>query len=141
MRNTVIQNKDFDLQNEKQINRNMRRVGADKEQLAAEYLAARGMRILEQNFRNRQGEIDIIGQHGHYLVFVEVKYRATSSKGTASEAVGVRKQRQICKVADYYRLWHHLGENTAVRYDVLAIQGDEIQWIQNAFPHIYTRNR
>ncbi len=122
-------------------NKNKRKLGADKEQLAAEYLAAQGMRILERNFRDRQGEIDIIGMHGQYLVFVEVKYRATTSRGTALEAVGAHKQRQICKVADYYRMRHRLGENTAVRYDVLAIQGEEIQWIQNAFPHIYRGKR
>ena len=120
-----------------EANRNKRQIGADKERLAAEYLTARGMEILERNFRNRQGEIDIVGRHGQYLVFVEVKFRSGIDMGMAVEAVDVRKQRQICKVADYYRMIHRLGDNTAVRYDVLAIQGEEIQWIQNAFPHIY----
>lgn len=119
--------------------KNKRQLGADKELLAAEYLTARGMDILERNFRNRQGEIDIIGRHGQYLVFVEVKFRSGTDMGMAVEAVGIHKQRQICKVADYYRMIHHLGDNTAVRYDVLAIQGEDIQWIQNAFPHTYRR--
>ncbi len=118
---------------------NKRKLGADKEQLAAEYLAAQGMRIVERNFRGRQGEIDIIGYDGQYLVFVEVKYRSSTLCGSAVEAVDVRKQRQICQVADYYRFRHHLGSNTMVRYDVLAIQGQEIRWIPNAFPHICAR--
>lgn len=122
-----------------EADKNKRQLGADKEQLAAEYLTARGMNILERNFRNRQGEIDIIGRHGQYLVFVEVKFRSGTDMGMAVEAVDVRKQRQICKVADYYRMIHHLGDNTAVRYDVLAIQGEDIQWIQNAFPHTYRK--
>lgn len=122
-----------------EADKNKRQLGADKEQLAAEYLTAQGMDILERNFRNRQGEIDIIGRHGQYLVFVEVKFRSGTDMGMAVEAVGIRKQRQICKVADYYRMIHHLGDNTAVRYDVLAIQGEDIAWIQNAFPHIYRR--
>lgn len=122
-----------------EADKNKRQLGADKEQLAAEYLTARGMDILERNFRNRQGEIDIIGRHGQYLVFVEVKFRSGTDMGMAVEAVGIRKQRQICKVADYYRMIHQLGDNTAVRYDVLAIQGEDIAWIQNAFPHIYRR--
>lgn len=122
-----------------EADKNKRQLGADKEQLAAEYLTARGMNILERNFRNRQGEIDIIGRHGQYLVFVEVKFRSGTDMGMAVEAVGIRKQRQICKVADYYRMMHHLGDNTAVRYDVLAIQGEDIQWIQNAFPHTYRK--
>ncbi len=118
---------------------NRREVGSKQEEIAAAYLEARGMRIVARNFRSRQGEIDIIGYHEGYLVFVEVKYRAGIAKGTASEAVNVRKQRQICKVADYYRFLHKLGADTMVRYDVVAIQGDEISWLTNAFPHIYVR--
>lgn len=120
---------------------NTRQKGTDWEQYAAEYLTGQGMRIVEKNFRcGRNGEIDMIGYHRGYLVFVEVKYRRSRSKGTAAEAVGLRKQKQICKTADYYRYLHHIGENRAVRYDVIAIQGEETFWIQNAFPHIYTRN-
>lgn len=118
---------------------NTRQKGTDKERLAAAYLTSQGMRIVECNFRGRQGEIDIIGYHKDYLVFVEVKYRSSEAKGTALAAVDMRKQRQICKVADYYRYLHKLGENTKLRYDVIAIQGERIQWIQNAFLHIYTR--
>ena len=106
---------------------------------AAKYLEKQGFCIKEKNFRNRQGEIDIIGYHGKCLVFVEVKYRRNDQMGAAVEAVDIRKQRQICKVADYYRYIHHMGDNIMLRYDVVSIQGDEIKWIQNAFPHIYTR--
>lgn len=129
------------IEQEKEIYLNTRKIGTDKETLAAEYLTARGMRITERNFRCRQGEVDIIGYHGGYLVFVEVKYRRNTEKGTALEAVDIRKQRQICRTADYYRYLHRCGENTPVRYDVLAIQGEEICWMQNAFAHIYTRGR
>lgn len=118
---------------------NTRQRGADKEQLATDYLKVQGMQIIERNFRCRQGEIDIIGYHNHYLVFVEVKYRSSDAMGSALEAVDGRKQRQICKVADYYRYIHKLGNNTMIRYDVMAIQGERIQWIQNAFPHVYRR--
>ena len=99
---------------------NTRQIGADKEEEAARYLEAGGMKILERNFRNRSGEIDIIGRHEGYLVFVEVKYRG----------------RQICKVADYYRMIHKLGEQTPIRYDVVAVTREEITWIKNAFYHV-----
>ena len=108
------------------------------EQLAAEYLVAHGLRILEYNFRAKQGEIDLIGLHEGYLVFIEVKYRGNRAKGTALDAVDIRKMRQICKVADYYRMLHKVSLNTAIRYDVVAIQGEEdICWVKNAFTHIY----
>lgn len=118
---------------------NTRKTGAEKEQVAAEYLKERGVRIVEHNFRGRQGEIDLIGYHGDCLVFVEVKYRAGLTRGSALEAVTPHKQRQICKTADYYRMRHGLGDNVPVRYDVLAIQGENVEWLQNAFFHIYTR--
>ncbi|MCM1540285.1 MAG: YraN family protein [Blautia sp.] len=117
---------------------NKRETGAGRETLAAEYLASHGMYIKERNFHCRQGEIDIIGCHNGYLVFVEVKYRGTENSGGASAAVNLRKQRRICRAADYYRYLHRLGDDCPVRYDVVAVQGSEISWIQNAFPHIYT---
>ena len=116
---------------------NKRKVGADWEQKAVEYLTANGMEIAEQNFRCRQGEIDIVGRHKGYLVFVEVKYRTSAQKGYAAEAVNYGKQRRICRVADYYRVLHKIGSGVGIRYDVVAIQEDKIEWIQNAFMHIY----
>ena len=118
---------------------NKRKVGSNRERLAAQYLTEKGMRLLAAYFRCRQGEIDLIGRHQGYLVFVEVKYRSAAEKGYALEAVDHRKQRRICRVADYYRYARGLGDETSVRYDVVGIQGSEIQWIQNAFPHIYAR--
>lgn len=116
---------------------NTRQKGTDKEQLAAAYLTKQGMRVVTCNFRGKQGEIDIIGYHGNYLVFVEVKYRKNKQKGYAAEAVNLSKQKRICRVADYYRFLHKLGTNTMVRYDVVAIQDNQIEWIQNAFWHHY----
>lgn len=118
---------------------NKRATGADRESQAAEYLERQGMRIVERNYRCRQGEIDLIGWHQGYLVFVEVKYRAGTAKGYAAEAVDGRKQRRVCRAADYYRYSHKIGDAFGVRYDVVAIQGEEVSWIQNAFPHVYSR--
>lgn len=118
---------------------NTRQTGNRYEQMAADYLEKQGMQILERNFRRgRNGEIDIIGREGKYLVFVEVKYRSGDEKGNAAEAVTKAKQRTICRVADYYRCLHRYGEDTWVRYDVVAIQGGQILWFRNAFPHHYS---
>lgn len=110
-------------------------IGSKGEELAAQYLTQNGMYILERNFHCNQGEIDIIGRHKEYLVFVEVKYRTSDKFGSPEAAVGFTKQRKICRVADYYRMIHSMGYHTGIRYDVLAIQGSKIQWYQNAFPH------
>ena len=116
---------------------NKREIGAAFEQKATEFLIQNDVRILERNFRCRQGEIDMIGKHEDYIVFFEVKYRKDNQKGIPQEAVSFSKQKKICKVADYYRMIHKMGEFTAIRYDVIAICGEELTWIQNAFPHTY----
>lgn len=120
-----------------EFRRNQRSVGMAAEQLAAEYLEKRGMKITDHNFRCKSGEVDLIGYDGGYLVFVEVKYRSGIGKGAAWEAVGIAKQRQICKVADFYRMKYRIPGSTPVRYDVVAIDTDEIVWFRNAFDHQY----
>lgn len=112
-------------------------IGKEKEALAAEYLRKNKVQILEQNFTCRQGEIDIIGKYQGYLLFVEVKYRHTEKYGTPEEAVNFTKQKKICRAADYYRMCHYYYDNVPVRYDVIAITGEQIVWHQNAFEHIY----
>lgn len=118
---------------------NKRQIGTKAEELAAQYLTRNGMRIVERNFRCRQGEIDLIGYHEGYLVFAEVKYRSTADMGSPEAAVGNTKQMKICRVADYYRMLYHIGMSTPVRYDVIAIQGETYHWYRNAFPHRYIK--
>ncbi len=116
---------------------NKKEVGATWEKTAVEYLAARGMQILECNFRCRQGEVDIIGMHAGVLVFVEVKYRTGTGMGSALDAVTPVKMRKICKVAMYYRYVKKVFQDMPIRYDVVAIQNGEIHWVKNAFLHQY----
>jgi putative endonuclease len=112
---------------------NKRQVGTDYEERAVKYLKSQGYVILERNFRCRTGEIDIIAREGGYICFVEVKYRAGSGCGSALEAVGYRKQQKILGVARYYMMCHHLPTDTACRMDVVAIDGEEITLLRNAF--------
>ncbi len=114
--------------------RNNRQTGNNYEQTAAEFLERNGIRIIEKNFRIRQGEIDLIGYDGAVLVFIEVKYRRDAKAGDPAEAVTLKKQQQICKVAEFYLGKHNLF-NISCRYDVVAICGETLNWYQNAFPH------
>lgn len=112
---------------------NKRETGTRKEELAAEFLARRGVRILERNFRCRQGEIDLIGRDGRYLVFFEVKYRRNERKGVPAEAVGYAKQQKIRYTAQYYLYSRRYREDTPCRFDVVSILGDQISWLRDAF--------
>ncbi|MCR5129476.1 MAG: YraN family protein [Lachnospiraceae bacterium] len=115
--------------------RNRRRAGMEQESLAAAYLKRAGVQILERNYRTQKGEVDIIGEDGEYLVFFEVKWRSQNGSGYASEAVDRRKQRQICGVADYYLYENAIPQDQGIRFDVIAVDGEKIEWIKDAFSY------
>lgn len=112
---------------------NKRKIGSRYESLAAEYLIQKGYRIVMKNYRSPFGEIDLIGYHAGYLVFIEVKYRKNSRYGLPQDAVDIRKQHVIRKTADYYRMEQGLSETVPVRFDVVAILGNEIVVFKDAF--------
>ncbi len=111
---------------------NNRKVGTDYEQAVGYYLEQQGYLILEYNYRCRLGEIDVIAVDGEYLVFCEVKYRQSNSKGSPLEAVDVRKQRTIYQCASYYLTVHKMNDMPC-RFDVIGIEGSRITHIKDAF--------
>jgi putative endonuclease len=115
---------------------NTREIGAKYEAKAAEWLERQGVKIVARNFRCRSGEIDLIGNHQGYLVFIEVKYRRSAKAGDPAEAVTATKQKKICRVADNYRNYKRINDDCPVRYDVIAIYDEDITWYQNAFDHV-----
>lgn len=115
---------------------NKRRLGTVYEKRVAEYLRQQGYRILEQNFRCRFGEIDVVAKKDGYIVFVEVKYRSSDRFGTPMAAVDFKKQRRISNTASYYLYSHHWPTNTPCRFDVAAASDQSIQIIENAFPYV-----
>ena len=109
------------------------------EERAARYLRLHGYRILERNFRCRQGEIDIIARKGEIVAFVEVKQRKNAEYGEAREFVTLSKQRRILSAAE---LWLFKTRcELQPRFDVIEIyapQGTEtlfpkINHLENAF--------
>lgn len=118
---------------------NKRLLGSEKEDYAYKYLTDHGVRIVDKNFRSKKGEIDIIGYDGETLVFFEVKFRSDSSKGYASEAVGYTKQKTISRVSDFYRMKNNIPDTYPCRFDVIAIDGENVSWIKNAFYYISNR--
>ena len=112
---------------------NKRKLGSNYEQKAVEYLLQKGYAIIECNYRNRSGEIDIVARDHAYICFIEVKYRATDMYGNPLEAVTPHKQNQIRKVARFYLMTHGMTEWTPCRFDVIAFEGENITHIENAF--------
>ncbi len=106
--------------------------GTGGEILAANFLKQKKYKILQMNYSNRIGEIDIIAQQGKTTVFVEVKRRQTLAYGRPIEAVDKRKVNKIKKVAEFYLVLAGKSE-CDVRFDVIEILGEEINHIENAF--------
>lgn len=121
------------------LQNNKRELGAYYEEKSVEALQKKGVKILERNFRCRQGEIDIIGMDQSCLVFFEVKYRTSEQYGTAIEAVDKRKQYKISRVADYYLLRHPYYAYQNIRFDVIGIDDGKARWIKNAFEYCEKR--
>lgn len=102
------------------------------EDLASAYLQAQDVKILTRNYRLRGGEIDLIGQDGDYLVFIEVRYRGSEDFGGALGSIDRRKQQRIIHTAQYYLMQQ--PKDLACRFDVVAINAKhEISWLKNAF--------
>ena len=74
-------------------------IGKIGEDLATKYLSSR---ILERNYRGKQGEIDIIATEKNKIIFVEVKARTNLKYGRPAEAVTKTKQIHIEQTAQYY---------------------------------------
>jgi putative endonuclease len=109
-----------------------RAAGADAERRAAEFLSRRKFKILESNYCCRGGEIDLVCDDRGTLVFVEVRARRGRRYGTPEETIGAIKRARIILAAQHYLVARGV-ENRACRFDVVAIEGEEITYYKNAF--------
>lgn len=110
--------------------------GKQGERIALAYLKKKGYRIVEQNYRCPIGEIDIVARDKGELVFVEVKTRKSCVLGYPEQAVGVKKQKKMSRLALWYLQDNKINASPA-RFDIVAIlmlpSGNEIRLIRNAF--------
>jgi putative endonuclease len=106
--------------------------GGRAERRAEAELVKLGYVIVERNFRCTAGELDLVARDGDTLVFVEVRSRRTDRHGTALEAVGRDKQRQVSRVAAAYLVLRKPKFDTC-RFDVVGITGDRIDIVQDAW--------
>jgi putative endonuclease len=111
---------------------NTQLLGKRGEGIAEAHLRTLGYRILERNYRNPFGEMDLIAMEGSTVVFVEVKTRNSSRFGPPELAVDVRKQQRLSRVALGY-LVGKAWTGRPCRFDVVAIRGKDVDVIRNAF--------
>ena len=112
--------------------------GQAAEDQALKWLQRQGLTLVQRNYRvargprARGGEIDLImRERDGTLVFVEVRQRAAGSHGGAAASVTAAKQRSLRLAAQHFLL--RLSTMPPCRLDVVAIDGDQLQWLQAAF--------
>jgi putative endonuclease len=112
--------------------------GDAAEDRALAWLQARGLLLVQRNYRLAggprvsAGEIDLILRDpGGTLVFVEVRQRSSASQGGAAASITPGKRRRIVRAAQHYLM--QLPSLPPCRFDVLAIDGEKIQWLRAAF--------
>ena len=114
-------------------------IGQRYEVLARDYLQKKGLKLLEQNYHSRFGEIDLIMFDRQVLCFIEVKFRKSNSFGGAISAIPVAKQQKIIKTAQCYIAATPAIAQKPMRFDALILQlgltlpALNIEWIQSAF--------
>lgn len=119
--------------------------GRHAEQACCEFLKNHGLKLLQKNFRGRQGEIDLIMLDKKTLVFVEVRYRKNNDYGGALASITPAKQRHIQATAELFMQQQPQYKNA--RIDVVGMSkkthnddpGNDAtfdyhyEWIKNAF--------
>ncbi|WP_420933723.1 YraN family protein [Alteromonas sp. A081] len=106
--------------------------GNAAEQQACNFLLEQGLILRCQNYRTRRGELDIVMQDGDTIVCVEVKYRKSTKFGNAAEFVTAQKLQRIQAAFEFYLLDNGLNStSTSLRIDVIAIDGNHLQWLKN----------
>ena len=119
--------------------------GGAGEGIAGIYLKQHGFELVENNYRNKHGEIDIIAikyskiknQTEPVYHFVEVKFRLSDAYGHGREAVGKQKQKRIRGAAQYYLIESGLHGKVYSCFDVIEITGTLdnpcIEFLENCF--------
>ncbi|HSW69731.1 MAG TPA: YraN family protein [Gammaproteobacteria bacterium] len=110
-----------------------KKLGYLAEQQACQFLQAKGLKLITQNYRSILGEIDLIMRDGEDIVFVEVRSRAKNYYGSAIETINKNKQKKILETSLFFLQQRNWLNKVNCRFDVIGINHDHLEWIQDAF--------
>lgn len=105
--------------------------GNSGEDLAADYLVAKGYFIMERNWRSGHKEIDIVARREGVVVFVEVKTRSTEFFGRPEDAITPRKMQLLISAADTYLRENCIDDDA--RFDVICVTNGSVRHYEGAF--------
>jgi len=112
--------------------------GEAGEARALQHLQQRGLTLVQRNYRvargpgARAGEVDLVmRERDGTLIFVEVRVRSGAQFGGAAASITGVKQRRLVLAAQYFLA--RLAAPPPCRFDVVALDGEHIEWIRGAF--------
>lgn len=113
-------------------------LGDASEARALAHLARHGLTLVQRNYRvaagprARGGEVDLIlRERDGTLVFVEVRARVSTRHGGAAASVTLAKRRKVIYAARHFLVAY--ASPPPCRFDVVAIDGDRLEWLRGAF--------
>lgn len=114
-----------------------REIGNTGEDLACQYLEAKGWTILDRNYYFDRAEVDVIAKDGEVTVFLEIKLRSTTRFGQPFEYVTENKVKKVFKAAEAWAREHDL-QDSPMRFDIIGIvkkkdQDPEFNHIEDAY--------
>lgn len=120
------------------MNHDKKKIGADGEKLAENYLVSQGYKILARNMSCRYGEIDIIAGQERRIYFVEIRRRRSGDYGSALESISEEKMRHIRRTAESLLMKHQEWAGMIPFLSVIAIDEDcdgnkKIEFLPDAF--------
>ena len=113
-------------------------LGRSAEDIAADFLAERGLTVLLRNYRRRSGEIDLVARDGDVLVIAEVRTRSTDEFGGAAASVDGWKQHKIVRATAQLLQQRKDFSQLRVRFDVIVVRAADstrptVEWLKHAF--------
>jgi putative endonuclease len=112
--------------------------GDAAETRALGHLLSHGLTLVRRNYRvargprARGGEVDLIlRERDGTVVFVEVRSRQATSHGGAAASVSTFKQQSLIFAAQNFL--RQLRTLPPCRFDVVAIEGERLEWLRAAF--------
>lgn len=107
------------------------------ESAALDYLEQQGLELVARNYHSGGGEIDLIMQDSHTVIFIEVRYRQNTAHHDPAESIDPGKCRRIINTSQRFLQANRKMAGLDCRFDVVVLSGPldrpAIEWINNAF--------
>ncbi|RCW41152.1 MULTISPECIES: YraN family protein [unclassified Halanaerobium] len=96
------------------------KIGRLGEDIAVQYLIKNNFKIIERNYKNKFGEIDIIALENNVIRFIEVKTRSSNYKSSLEEILHYNQIKRLKNSALYFISNYH--DNQSFSFDLILIK-------------------